>query len=457
MERFADEFLRREISTLEVICKYKDDGCPWQGQLKLIDDHHNHCECRPVLCRNENCNANILSRQLQEHETMECGYRPVVCEHCDGRETFAGLQNHLTTCPNVPVQCRTCGKENIPQSQLTYHTDPLNGDCPRKPCPFTENGCAHNELMTQDGLNLHLAECIKEHLLLLQGLVEAHRHPHGSEALQPQVAGIRQDLDGAEVKLGDHDWALINHYSLLEKLRSDVKALLNAQTQERERQEATVAELKQENRDLKEENRTMKNRITALEMRANSHDDHDNTLNAHLQLARTLMSSVLRQVQELSCQRDVQCGKLVWKISDVCHKCAEARGNPELFLSSPPFYTFHVGYKVCVRLYMNGHGCEWNSHLSFFFVLMKGDWDVILEWPFSHRVEFKVMGQANRRGDYVTASLLPDLQSASFAQPVCGMNDPHGVPQNAFPLDILARDGYVHNDTMFVKVTVLDK
>jgi len=41
-----------------------------------------------------------------------------VCEHCDGRETFAGLQNHLTTCPNVPVQCRTCGKENIPQSQV---------------------------------------------------------------------------------------------------------------------------------------------------------------------------------------------------------------------------------------------------------------------------------------------------------------------------------------------------
>ena len=307
--------------------------------------------------------------------------------------------------------------------------------------------------MTKDGLNRHLAERMTEHLLLLQSLVEALRHQHHSEALQPQVAGIRQDLDGAEVKLEGHDWALSNHYSLLEKLGNDVKELVNA----RAGLEATVAELTQENRELKEEIRNMKNRITALEMRANSHDDHDNTLNAQLGMARTPLSSLLRQFQELSCQKDVQCGKLVWKISDVCRKFAEARGNPQLFLLSPPFYTIHGGYKVCVRLYMNGHGCEWNAHLSFFLVVMKGDYDAILEWPFSHRVELKVMGQGNRRGDDVTVSFLPDLQSTSFARPVCEMNDPYGVPQNAFPLDILARDCYVNDDTMFVKVTVLDK
>lgn len=309
--------------------------------------------------------------------------------------------------------------------------------------------------MTQDGLNLHLAEHVNEHLLLLllQGLVEAQRHQNHSEALQPRVAGIRQDLDGAGVKLEDHDWALSNHYFMMEKLTNDVKALVNAQAG----LEATVAELKQENRELKEDNRNMKNRITELEMRANSHDDHDNTLNAQLEVARMLLSSLLRQFQEFSCQKVVQCGMLVWKISDVCRKCAEARGNPELFLLSPPFYSTHGGYKVCVRLYMNGHGHEQNSHLSFFFVLMKGDYDAIIEWPFSHRVELKIMGQGNSRGDDVTVSFLPDLQSPSFAKSAGGMNIPHGVPQNAFPLDILAREGYVHDDTMFVKVTVLDR
>ena len=307
--------------------------------------------------------------------------------------------------------------------------------------------------MTQDGLNLHLARHRNEHLLLLQqGLEGVQRHQNHSEALQPRVAGIRQDLDGAMVKLEDHDWALSNHYFSLEKLADDFKALVNAQAG----LDATVKELEQENRELKEDNLNLKNRITELETRANRHDEHDNTLNAQLHVARTLLSSVLQQFQGLSSQKVVQCGMLVWKISDVCRKCAEARGNPELFLLSPPFYSTHGGYKVCIRLYMNGHGPERNSHLSFFFVVMKGDYDAILEWPFSHRVELKVIGQGNSRGDDVKVSFLPDSQSPSFAKPVGGMNIPHGVPQNAFPLDILARDGYLHDDTMFVKVTVFD-
>ena len=61
----------------------------------LFQDHHNHCPCRPVLCRNENCNINIPAWQLTEHETMECDYRPVMCEHCNAPETFVGLQVNI--------------------------------------------------------------------------------------------------------------------------------------------------------------------------------------------------------------------------------------------------------------------------------------------------------------------------------------------------------------------------
>lgn len=37
MQSFPDNFIRREILSLKVTCKYKDDGCHWQGQLKSID------------------------------------------------------------------------------------------------------------------------------------------------------------------------------------------------------------------------------------------------------------------------------------------------------------------------------------------------------------------------------------------------------------------------------------
>lgn len=314
--------------------------------------------------------------------------------------------------------------------------------------------------MNQEGLNLHLAENFKEHLLLLLHVVEANRHQNGEEP-NPQVGGIGQALHGAETKLEDHKWALTTHYHWLATLGDDVKRLFDALAVVGDRVEVVygmVAELKQENTELKLENTELKNRIAALETRADSRDDHDNRINSQVEVTRTLQASLLRQLQELSCQNEVQYGELVWQITGVLHKCAEAINNPEHFILSPPFYTSRSGYKVCMRLYMNGHGHERKSKMSFFFVLMKGKYDAILQWPFSCRVELRVLGQGNRRGDDAGDSFQPDPQSASFAKPVDGMNVADDVPQCALPLDILSRGrGYVEGDTMFVKVVVHDK
>ena len=304
--------------------------------------------------------------------------------------------------------------------------------------------------MNQEGLNVHLLEKLKEHLLLLKHLVEANRHQNGEEP-HPQVGGIGQALHGAETKLEDHKWALTTHYHRLATLGDDVKRLFDVLVAVGDRVEVVygmVAELRQENREL----RTC---LAALQRRADSRDDHDNRMNGQFEMTRTLQASLRHQLQELSCQNEVQYEELVWQITDVFHKCAEARENPEHCVLSPPFYTSRMGYKVCMRLYMNGHGREWKSNMSFFFVLMKGNYDGILQWPFSCRVELRVLGQGDRRGDDAVVSFQPDPQSASFARPVCGMNVADDVPQCALPLDIFRRGGgYVENDTMFVKVVV---
>lgn len=209
---------------------------------------------------------------------------------------------------------------------------------------------------------------------------------------------------------------------------------------------------------LQRENTDLKNRVAALETRADIHDDHDNRINIQVESQRAIQSSLCRQIQEFSCRNEVQCiGELVWIIYDVSRKFMEARGNHAVFLESPPFYTSQSGYKVCIRLYLNGYGCEWNSNMSFFLVLMKGKYDKILEWPFLCRVEFRVMGQGNRRGRDEVVAFRPDPQSRSFAQPVREMNVADGVPHCAFPLEILQSDGFVDDDTMYVKVVVGDK
>ncbi len=324
--------------------------------------------------------------------------------------------------------------------------------------------------MTQAGVKLHLTEHLKEHLLLLLALVGANPQQHHWEELYCQVTGIKQDLCKAEAKLQDHTWALTTHYGWLAKLGDDVKRLFEALAQVQDVC-GMVAALQQENTELKHRVEALEARAAplealaaalearaaALEARADIHDDHNNRINIQVESQRAIQCSLLRRFQENIYQSEVQCiGDLVWIISDVTRKYAEARGNRELFLTSPP-YTSRSGYKVCIRLYMNGYGREWNANMSFFLVLMKGSYDAILEWPFSRRVEFRVMGQGNRRGHDLVVDFRPDPQSAAFARPVRGMNIADGVPQCAFPLEILRRDGYVDDDTMFVKVVVGDK
>ena len=44
------------------------------------------------------------------------------------------------------------------------------------------------------------------------------------------------------------------------------------------------------------------------------------------------------------------------------------------------------GYKMCIRAYLNGDGIGYKTHLSVFFVLMKGEFDPLLKWPFDYKV-----------------------------------------------------------------------
>ena len=49
---------------------------------------------------------------------------------------------------------------------------------------------------------------------------------------------------------------------------------------------------------------------------------------------------------------------------------------------SPPFYSHPHGYKLCIRVYANGHGKGKDTHISIFANLMRGDYDNDLQWPF---------------------------------------------------------------------------
>lgn len=144
-------------------------------------------------------------------------------------------------------------------------------------------------------------------------------------------------------------------------------------------------------------------------------------------------------------------GTLLWKIEDFTRKRQEAVGGVKTAIYSPPFYSSQFGYKMCARIYMNGDGFGKGTHLSLFFVLMKGEYDALLPWPFQKKITMMLLDQVN--GDHMIDSFRSDPDSSSFQKPKTNMNIASGCPF-FMPLDGLSNRAYVREDTMFIKIIV---
>ena len=144
-------------------------------------------------------------------------------------------------------------------------------------------------------------------------------------------------------------------------------------------------------------------------------------------------------------------GVYLWKIDHYSRRFQEAVSGKTPSIYSPPFYVGRFGYKVCVRLYPNGDGMGKGTHVSMFFVIMRGEYDALLPWPFTQKIHFRVVDQDRIRDAF--DSFRPDPNSSSFKRPRSDMNIASGCPTFISHTE-LREGGYVRDDTMFVKITV---
>ena len=140
-----------------------------------------------------------------------------------------------------------------------------------------------------------------------------------------------------------------------------------------------------------------------------------------------------------------------WKISNFAQRMDDARTGKYNSIFSLPFYSSSQGYKMCLRLYILGDGIGKGTHMSLFFVVMKGEFDNILQWPFTHKVTFKLINQCGARD--VVDVLQPDPLSSSFQKPKSDMNVASGCPRFV-SMNELMQDGFIVDDTIFIKVKV---
>ena len=160
------------------------------------------------------------------------------------------------------------------------------------------------------------------------------------------------------------------------------------------------------------------------------------------------------RINALELNRQMQCPEEHrWKISGFSEVLRQAKTRQKVRIESDPFYKY--GYKCNLILYPNGNGSRKNTHLSLYFVIMKGEYDAALPWPFHKNVTISLIDQQENLNDRmnIVKSFMLDSERINFARPVTDKNTPLGFPE-FMPQNQLKKRRYVVDDTLFIQVKV---
>ncbi|NWX62372.1 TRAF1 factor, partial [Promerops cafer] len=393
---FGDAAINKEISELRVHCVTL--GCSWSGIMKDFEEHQSLCEYALIPCHT-GCGHVVMRRKLADHLENGCVNNVTVCQQCHCSLASSEYQSHSTSSAN------------------------------KDGCCFSEVGCAFRG--SKEKIKEHEKSAVGAHMLLLLQHMRQLQGALCSKGFTPQPE--------LNLKNGSVLQQLVR-----EKVISELENKLHVF-------ENIVAVL---NKEVESSN------LEILAFRRQSELDQNIIRGLELKIAElhrclTQKDAGLSSLHKslLFSEQASYDGIFLWKITEVGRKLQDSVTGRTVSLYSPAFYTAKYGYKVCLRVYLNGDGAGRGTHMSLFFVVMKGDYDALLPWPFRHKVTFMLLDQNNR--EHVIDAFRPDLTSASFQRPVDDMNVACGCPL-FLPLSRLQspKHAYVREDTLFLKCII---
>ncbi|XP_077420823.1 TNF receptor-associated factor 3 [Vanacampus margaritifer] len=458
---FRDICCHREILALKVHCRAEAKGCQEQMSLQQMPEHVNVCAFFEVPCPLGKCKERLMRKDIPEHLSWRCKHRESACDFCLTKMALTDLQKHKeTVCPAFPVSCpNLCSFSSLPRSELANHQH----ECPKAQvsCPFQRYGCTYKALSQE--VRQHEAASAAEHLrmMMLKNVsLESKVEEVKGELLDKckAVPVVTSRLCEAE----KHNSELRDKHRHVEQKVASMQKVMSAHSEkllEVELELRSLASLRDELDKVRASLDAVRTRLGALEQGGRaaagavtlaSLETQQNRQGDMLSVHDIRLADMDLRFQVL--ETASYNGTLIWKIRDYKRRKQEAVAAKTLSLYSQPFYTGYFGYKMCARVYLNGDGMGKGTHLSLFFVVMRGEYDALLPWPFKQKVTLMLMDQGPARKHLVDA-FKPDPNSSSFRRPAAEMNIASGCPLFVSQ-SVLESASYTKDDTIFIKVTV---
>ena len=392
------------------------DKCDWKGTLSEYRRHYNtHFYKKSIKC--EYCNAPFESKEsLLAHldkNNEECLMKPIDCIYKEiGCSSYASYKSDL---PRDAQDVNYLRRENLVQH-------------------LNENANYHLELMVDHFKNS--TDDLKSKIKELE-FSETNENKIPNESNVDSIGFEKLKLNETDINKTEDKLLVEKEQGLIkriDKLVQDQNGLVNdltAITKNTDR-------VRKENQQLKESANKYKSMC----------------LDLYKTLEMTKNSLKIAEQRLISQEKISTNGVLLLKISNVAEKIQEAKLGRLSSFYSQPFYSHPNGYKMCARLYLNGDGAGKNTHFSIFLVLLKGEHDALLNWPFKQKVTFTLFDQSELKENIVDA-FKPDPNSSSFKRPVSEQNVASGLPLFCPLGKLTCNDNeYIKDNTMFVKVAV---
>jgi TNF receptor-associated factor 2 len=398
----------------------------------------------------------------------------ITCVECNWSGKYIDYKNHYKI--HEKINCPHCQITFSNDEQLKNHLDEKSGNCEQQPmqCIYASIGCCNNHAkFNRKTLQEHSYNNVQTHLDLVYN------------DLEPRIKKVEnhyQSYNISESVATTSNLSLQIESSIIDSEAEKANTSLGGSNQKgkgkSQRETSDTANKKSKSSD----NEEMSSKISTIEYKVDCVEEGLNTyiriaekLNKELEdtksnqkklqdeidnLQKSLtfaQATIINLEERLLAQEKVSYnGTLVWKITNVRDKIQEAKSGRQSSIYSPPFYTHQNGFKMCGRIYLNGDGMGRNTHVSLFFVIMRGEYDSLLRWPFRQKVTFILLDQSNNENkENVIDAFRPDPNSNSFKKPTSDMNIASGIPLFCPLAKLNSNDHeYVKDDCMFIKIII---
>ncbi|XP_015777910.1 PREDICTED: TNF receptor-associated factor 6-like isoform X6 [Acropora digitifera] len=417
-----DNFARREMLNHTVFCRFKKlHECPWKGPLSKLEDHLKECDFVDVSCP-KNCGEEFQRKDLKKHLKDDCPNRTIPCTFCAEEVLWNSMENHFQDCHQCPLSCEKCGKENIPRNEMQDHNEK---ECPRVElkCPFSVVGCPFEG--TRSAVNEHVKQQVFSHLMDLTkefGALKIER-----PGLQAPKSLARRTRGGVEAQ---------------EKASQDV-LLMNLATLCQQQQTEIVG--------LRRLVNDMTGMVERLELRLN-----ESCMRVETPLQELTFRLNRQETRGFEFEGRVCNGSYTWKIENYRQRRQDAISGIATALHGPAFYTSLYGYKLCLRINLNGVDSGVGRYIALFVHMMQGDYDSILEWPFTGRITLAILDQSEGTEfrQHISETLIAKPSLLAFQRPTAPRNyKGYGYVEFA-PIEHICDPQYIKNNTMLARIQI---